>query len=266
MESDNSVYDRWTQEKVIEMILMLCLKTVLILGCQTESQIKLESVGELVEKLVSVNQAPNPDFDFITQLPESFDQTAQEAVDAASKELLALGFKAIPELINHIDDKRYCKSVLAGRVVDVSVGEECFGILEKITNPRVTPNISVLPTEEVRIAKGRTFRQGLDKKWHQVDKSFLRTIIFDDNECKDIGSSKSLLTRWWKKFSAKSLAAVHLAAIDRRIQFEESIGFSSAEQKTAYLKPVLDVRIKLSEKLRESKGGSLPNSDAKAGS
>jgi len=201
---------------------------------------------ELVRRLVSPNARVNPKVEPFVFYPSSYDHEAQKAVRKASDDLYKLGFKAIPALIDGLDDGRYCRSYFTSLMIDISVGEECFDVLDRVTNPDVKPDNGALPKEQFEEGfKGARGRMGADGKFHHVDRSYLELLGYRARTV-----TRMSLATWWNDFSDKSLDSIHLAAIRRRIAFEEKIGFAPGADGERYLKPYRDIEKLLASRLQ----------------
>lgn len=199
----------------------------------------------LIHRLASRNQPANPNREWRTDFPDTYDEAAQEVVDQSFNNLLNRGFKAIPELIKHLHDQRYCRTYWSSLLVDTTVGEECYRLVDEISNPRVMPNFDALPPAQTKNVKGYTLRLTKEGKWRHVGLSYLTLVTIIDKT-----ATRTSLDGWWQAFADKSLDDIHFAAINRRIAFEESLGFPAGVDKDSYLKPYYDLRTELNERLR----------------
>lgn len=200
---------------------------------------------ELVQRLVSPNARVNPQREPFVHYPSSYDHESQKIVSRASDELYKLGFKAIPALIEGLDDKRYCRSYSTSLMIDLSVGEECLILLDRITNPNVKPDNGALPKQQLEEGfKGARGRMGADGKFHDVDRSYFELIGFRSRS-----ATRAALTEWWDGFSDKSLDSIHLVAIRSRIFVEERIGFAPGADGERYLKPYRDLEKLLASRM-----------------
>ena len=151
---------------------------ILPLMCFSVSRANSEDdLRKVIEMLVSVNSAPEG-FEF----PEQYDHVAQEKVNAAIKKLKTHPLKAIPLLIDYVDDKRYCRSEMHSRLLNFTVGQQCFKILDQITNPLVEPNYLALPqNERKQLDKGGWERRDKKGKWRVVGRTYLDILVFQSN-------------------------------------------------------------------------------------
>lgn len=204
------------------------------------------SAEELVSGLISPNKPVNPKREPFVDFPRSYDHTAQKTVEQASDELLKLGFAAIPVLVQHLEDREYCRTRSFSIHVDLTVGDECYRLIDRITNPKVTPDFKALPKSQFKSIKGNPMTLGLDGEWDHVGLSYFDLLIHRDKAM----SRKSIET-WWKPFSNKSLDHIHLAAVQRLIAHEKSIGFGDDSIKERYLKPYYDLEKQLKARIDE---------------
>lgn len=70
-----------------------------------------EVIAALIRQLASPNRPPYIDESGHYSLPKTFDRAAQIKVHRAWDELKRQGTSAIPQLIDHLDDERYCTTV-----------------------------------------------------------------------------------------------------------------------------------------------------------
>lgn len=89
-----------------------------------------DEIESLIEKLASPNEAPVKLVP-IARYPKGYDRDAQKRVNAAWRELRAVGVRAFPHLINHFNDERYSFTHDNGFVyVNCSVGKACADIIK----------------------------------------------------------------------------------------------------------------------------------------
>jgi hypothetical protein len=177
------------------------------------------AIEALVAQLRSPNKDPNPKLrNGYFKFPEDFDFRAQEGVEAARQKLLQLSTDAFPVLIEHLNDKGYCRSVEGAVLSGHSVGRECFEIIE----------------EQV-VVSGMSYksRKGSDGEWHVHWRYFTQ---FSDG-------GKALYTaegmrRWWKEHKHQSLREMQIEAVQWGIDREQKIGFRCDKDKEEYLHPL----------------------------
>lgn len=207
------------------------------------------TVAELVSRLASPNKpvGAGPFASYPKKsYPKSYDHEAQKVVEEARAQLLKHGFNAIPELIKHISDARYCRTVPITRLVDKTVGDECYDLIEAITSPSTHPDFNALPPSQFKWVKGNAMRLGADNEWDYVSLSYLTLLI-----ARDESMTRESIAKWWEGFADKSIEHIHLAAVRRLIAHEESIGFHSDANKERYLKPYRDLENQLATGLKQ---------------
>jgi hypothetical protein len=97
-------------------------------------------VKALIEQLASRNERPRayPESDDSpeAEYPKNYNKAAQKQVWIAYHKLENLGPKAYPQLIEHLDDKRYSLTVDTGKVEsNINVGFLCRWIIEHQASP-----------------------------------------------------------------------------------------------------------------------------------
>lgn len=204
------------------------------------------TANELVLLLVSANKPVNPKRESFAEFPKSYNREAQRVVREARAHLLKLGFDAIPELIDHLQDKRYCLTASYSLLVDKTVGDVCFDLLDEITSPKIGPDFEALPESQLENIKGNPTRLGKDGKWDYVGLSYLSLLIHRDKSF-----TRETINKWWQKFADKSIDDIHLAAVRRLIAHEEAVGFQPESNREQYLKPYRDHEKKLMLRLRK---------------
>ncbi len=128
---------------------------------------------------------PFPSFNF--PFPKDFDSQAQERVMAAHEKLVGLSTDAFPILIEHLNDKGYSRSVEITVLSGLSVGQECFYIIE----------------QQVDVAGMRyIMREGSDGEFH-VHRGYFSQ--FSDNE--HAYYTAEGVRRWWKEHQRQSLSS-----------------------------------------------------------
>jgi hypothetical protein len=144
------------------------------------------AIKALVAQLRSPNEDPNPKLlNGDVKFPEDFDFQAQERVEAARQKLLGLSTSAFPILIEHLNDKGYCRSVQGAVLSGRSVGTECFSIIEN----------------QVDVVGMRyKSRIGSDGKWH-VHRGYFSQFSDDGEAC----YTSEGMRRWWKEHKHQSL-------------------------------------------------------------
>ena len=202
-------------------------------------------VRQLIEQLVSPNKPTNPDSEPFVDYPPDYDYEAQKTVADASARLEEIGYDAVSFLIDNIDDKRYSCTRSYSILVDYSVGQECFRIVDSILDPDVSPDYSVLSENEFKNVKGHPMRLGLDGEWDYTELSFLDLLIHRDQVIAN--HTEESIMAWWIAGSFESIEHAHLAAVDRLIKHEQSIGFETDFNKTKYLSPYFELKRNLEQ-------------------
>ena len=233
-------------------ISILIVASTLLLFQKQQSLEPLPTPLLLIDQLASPNKIANPESEPFVGYPENYDYEAQKVVADAETQLKKLGFNAIPELIKNVDDERYSCTRSYSTLIDFSVGEECFRIVESILSPKVKPDYSVLPKTKIKRIKGYPMRMGVDKTWHYTELSYLDLLIhYDKAISRDANKSiKKSLQTWWKRQAFKTIDHAHLAAVNRLIKNEHEIGFDKDFDKEKYLKPLIELKSKLEKQIQ----------------
>jgi hypothetical protein len=118
-----------------------------------------ESVRRLVDQLASKNHSPGLVWKS-TRLPPDYDLNEQKRVHGVYVRLGRLGLRAVPFLLEHLDDDRYSTTRDYSTFVDRSVGWECEGIILDIVQCRAcSPTSKGVPYWDHRyfgqVASGR---------------------------------------------------------------------------------------------------------------
>ncbi|MEZ5300601.1 MAG: hypothetical protein R3F11_08070 [Verrucomicrobiales bacterium] len=146
-----------------------------------------EAVEKLVAQLVSPNSPLNPgNKPFRATVPHGYDRKAQERIEQVIVALQKAGTAAIPSLLKHRDDKRYCRSYSTSIMRDFSVGETCMEVLGALVGGRF---------------EGR--------HGYKAMPDYGEDVISPDPEM------------WWKAHRTKSLPEMRIEALRWTIQAEK---------------------------------------------
>ncbi len=173
-----------------------------------------ERAAELVEALASANRPPKlvgekdprpPD-----PLPPDYRIEAQDRVYVAYSEILKAGVDAFPELIEHLDDKRYSATEDDGACwVNWTVGDMCrFLIADQL---EVYRDYVRDDPQTGRIA------------------SYVSSLV---------GTSKAEAQAWWSRNRTKKLYELQAAALGWAIDKERDYGFRDLRKEASVLGPM----------------------------
>jgi hypothetical protein len=175
-------------------------------------------VERLIADLRSPNRDPNPTRESgPVRLPPDYDRKAQERVEAARRELIAMGKDAFPVLIEHANDAGYSQSIYTSIFSSQSVGGVCREIIVRQINP-------VPMLYKMRI--------GADGEWHGYQ--CLSSIDYSNSK-----SPQEALQKWWLDHQDQSLVGIQREALRWQIKREEEIGFPKPKDREYFLDPLI---------------------------
>lgn len=126
----------------------------------------------LIESLASKNKPPEIEDIHVRAVPDGFDPKEQTRVWAVIPKLIKQAEQAWPELVDHLDDKRYCVTVndLFGNTHNWTIGDVCREIIGRNL---AQAYYKALPSDSFDLY--RTMRKpgfAYDKEWcrHRADK------------------------------------------------------------------------------------------------
>jgi hypothetical protein len=178
-------------------------------------------IKDLITILASPNDEPVCDesTDDSPVYPAKYDHAAQERVVAARDALLAKGLEAFPELIGHVDDRRYSYNEQREKTfcINLDVGYVCYRLIAvqvQAYQPLVKPK---LPPSPIRF-------------WVPRDKQKLR--------------------KWWQLHKHQSLREIQLDAAKWAYAYQSKADFRDDDEKAAALGVLqaLITRLETSEK------------------
>lgn len=178
-----------------------------------------EEIKALILQLRSPNRPTNPEHEPISiEFPADYDLAAQEKVQEAWDNLVALGKQAFPALIQHMQDREYCLSYETSLLRDFCVGEVCRQIIEG----------------QVDLATvGYKSRPGVDGTWHQCPHYFEQ--FYQGKQ-----TPREMMQQWWQDHQHLSLREMQIAALRYRIEQEQQIGFPTYPDKQTFLYPLYE--------------------------
>jgi hypothetical protein len=141
---------------------------------------------------VLVNQLASTRQDATNPCVPGYDWREVSRVEGVRRKLFILGLRAVPELVRHLDDRRYSMSVDFAQIVPLNVGQMCVEIVEDVVLCRTC----------------RSCRK--DVQWVA---EYFGTAESSDNVTVDLAG-------WWAKNRGHTLrelrimAAEHAAAMD----------------------------------------------------
>lgn len=186
-------------------------------------------IKEAVDSLVSPNKAPfgmNPG---PASGPQDYDEAAQQVIQEKLLVLTRAGEKAIPMLINHIDDDRYCLTELHySGYCNRTVGDMCLRIIRShIDGPIQRFN---------RFTKHKNDPEGRSSRPSYVDLLYAKQIL----------GTKEKWGKWWQS-NNNDLAQIQLKALNWAISEERNRGFSSVLEEAQVLAPLEWLQISITK-------------------
>jgi len=181
-------------------------------------------IENLVLELRSQNLDPAP-FGWESGIPVNYDLEAQKRVWRAQAKIRALGIRAFPALVAHLEDKEYSYTEEYSKLVSFSAGHACYRLIEA----------------QVDIAGAA--HQFKDRKPQKTmyDGSFYYTILHNKYD----GS----VINWWEANKHRSLEDIQLESVEWLIGKEKELGFINPEQEQKVLEPLQVIRSGLVAKL-----------------
>lgn len=177
-----------------------------------------KKVESLVAELRSPDKDPNPNREPLDAFPKDYDDKAQEKVETARKNLIAMKEAAFPVLIDHVNDKGYSRTISTSILRSLSVGEVCFMIIQEQVDVAGMPYKS---------------RRGADGMEHVYRGYFSRYS-------KGAWCSQEGLKKWWAEHQNQSLKVMQIEALNWAIDRERAIGFPGEKDREYYLTPLID--------------------------
>lgn len=122
------------------LYLALAVTALIPMGtqCAYGAEPNVAAINSLVEQLASTNKRPigYPEVNQDPVYPKDYDRAAQKLVWKAYSELYQLGPAAFPQLLEHLDDKRYSLTLDTGNADNnFNVGFLCRWILQHRISP-----------------------------------------------------------------------------------------------------------------------------------
>ncbi len=191
-----------------------------------EEAARRRKIERLVAQLKSKNKPLNPLRQRLTPKPrdrKGYSEKAQEKVDAAQRELAALGKDAFPVLIEHLDDQEYSQTFITSLLQDFSVGQVCFMLIESQVHLTGTGYGARVGADGESHAYPRYFAQYCGKDWYTQEGVRL----------------------WWSEHRHLSLREMQIEALEWAIAQERTIGFVDAADEERVLAPSLSMLEKL---------------------
>ena len=167
------------------------------------------TMEQLIDNLASRNDDPGT----VLMLPSTYDQPAQTIVDDAIRELYNLELNAFPMLIEHLDDRRYCRSKMTSVYKSQSIGVVCMEIIDSQLSAGIPKYL------QRRSVEGRL--TGFE--------SMVQNLYRDGK-----------LANWLEARLGTDATLVQLRkeAVDWQIERETGIGFVADIDRERYLRPL----------------------------
>lgn len=195
------------------------------------------SVVDWIDQLVSKNPASIIDRNGHERHADGFDREKEMVVYRARAELVRLGPKAIPFLIERWDDDRFCltiESALSGWHHNHTVGEECSTIVFDQLQPY------------------GVFQKGPgDRRSKPVRPNYPRTFLDSQAEAK----------KWWEKHKDESLVDLQLMVVQWIMDEEANRPKDFAQEEKDYL---VQFQEDLMKSKKAVKWGNYQSSDREA--